>query len=44
MAGAKQCVEVPTGLGVFRIVSTSLSPEIYTPERSNAIYVVALQD
>ena len=29
--GGKQYVAVPTGLGVFRIVSASLSPEIYAP-------------
>ena len=40
----KQHVAVPTGLGVFRIVSASLSPEIYAPPSGNAIYVFALPD
>ena len=40
----KQYVAVPTGLGVFRIVSASLSPEIYAPPSGNAIYVFALPD
>ena len=40
----KQYVAVPTGLGVFRIVSASLSPEIFAPQSGNAIYVFALPD
>ena len=42
--GGKQYVAVPTGLGVFRIVSTSLSPEICPPPSGNAIYVFAVPD
>ena len=42
--GGKQYVAVPTGLGVFRIVSASLSPEIYAPPSGNAIYVFALPE
>ena len=42
--GGKQYVAVPTGLGLFRIVSATLSPEIFTPESGNALYVFALPD
>ncbi len=40
----RQYVAVPTGMGVFRIVSASLSPEIYVPDSGNAMYVFALPD
>ena len=40
----RQYVAVPTGMGVFRIVSASLSPEIYVPQSGNAIYVFALPE
>ena len=40
----RQYVAVPTGLGVFRIVSASLSPEIYVPQNGNAMYVFALPE
>ena len=40
----RQYVAVPTGMGVFRIVSASLSPEIYVPQNGNAIYVFALPE
>lgn len=40
----KQYVAVPTGLGLFRIVSAEMSPEIFAPESGNAIYVFALPD
>ena len=40
--GGKQYVAVPTGLGLFRIVSAALSPEIFAPQSGNAIYVFAL--
>ena len=43
-AGGRQYVAVPTGLGLFRIVSASLSPEIYAPPSGNAIYVFALPE
>jgi alcohol dehydrogenase (cytochrome c) len=39
-----QYVAVPTGLGLFRGLSASLSPEIFTPETGNALYVFALPD
>ncbi len=42
--GGKQYVAVPTGLGLFRIVSATLTPEIFTPESGNALYVFALPD
>ncbi len=42
--GGRQYVAVPTGLGLFRIVSASLSPEIFAPQGGNAIYVFALPD
>lgn len=40
----KQYVAVPTGLGLFRVVTSSLSPEIFSPEGGNALYVFALPD
>ena len=43
-AGGKQYVAVPTGLGLFRAISATLSPEIYSPESGNALYVFALPD
>ena len=43
-AGGKQYVAVPTGLGLFRMVSATLSPEIFSPETGNALYVFALPD
>jgi alcohol dehydrogenase (cytochrome c) len=43
-AGGKQYVAVPSGLGVFRIVTATLSPEIFSPESGNALYVFALPD
>ncbi len=43
-AGGRQYVAVPTGLGLFRIVSASLSPEIFAPDSGNAIYVFALPE
>ena len=43
-AGGRQYVAVPTGLGLFRSVSAALSPEIYSPESGNALYVFALPE
>jgi len=43
-AGGKQYIAVPTGLGLFRILTASVSPEIYSPENGNALYVFALPD
>ena len=42
--GGKQYVAVPTGLGLFRGISATLSPEIFTPESGNALYVFELPD
>jgi alcohol dehydrogenase (cytochrome c) len=38
----KQYIAVPTGLGVYRALTASVSPEIYQPEDGNAIYVFEL--
>ena len=43
-AGGTQYVAVPTGLGLFRTVTAVLSPEIYSPESGNALYVFALPE
>jgi alcohol dehydrogenase (cytochrome c) len=43
-AGGTQYVAVPTGLGLFRGISATLSPEIFTAESGNALYVFALPD
>ena len=40
----RQYVAVPTGLGLFRGLTASLSPEIFTPETGNALFVFALPD
>ena len=42
--GGTQYVAVPTGLGLFRAISATLSPEIFTPETGNALYVFQLPD
>ena len=42
--GGKQYIAVPTGLGGFRNVQRSLSPEIYFPNTGNAIHVFELPD
>ena len=43
-AGGKQYLAVPAGLGIFRGLTASLSPEIYQPESGNALYVFTLPD
>lgn len=43
-SGGTQYVAVPTGLGLFRGISATLSPEIFTAESGNALYVFALPD
>ena len=43
-AGGVQYVAVPTGAGLFRSVTATLSPEIYQPVGGNALYVFALPD
>ena len=40
----KQYIAVPTGIGGFRQVQRTLSPEIYTPNTGNAIHVFELPD
>ena len=39
-----QYVAVPTGLGLFRAISATLSPEIFAPQGGNALYVFELPD
>ena len=41
-AGGRQFVAVPTGLGMFRGMTATLSPEIYQPTGGNALYVFEL--
>ena len=43
-AGGTQYIAVPTGLGLFRGLSATLSPEIYSSDTGNALYVFALPD
>ena len=38
----EQYIAVPTGMGVFRVLTSAMSPEIYQPEGGNALYVVKL--
>ena len=40
----KQYIALPAGLGIFRSATATLSPEIYSPESGNALYVFALPD
>ncbi len=40
----RQYVAVPTGIGVFRALTATISPEIYQPGNGQAIYVFALPD
>jgi alcohol dehydrogenase (cytochrome c) len=42
--GARQYVAVATGLGVFRALTSTISPDIYQPEAGNALYVFELPD
>jgi len=43
-SGGKQFVAVPTGLGVFRALTSLISADIYQPEGGNALYVFELPD
>ncbi len=43
-AGGKQYIAVPTGLGIFRSITATLTPEIYQPTNGNALYVFELPD
>ena len=40
----KQYIAVQTGMGVFRAMTSLISPDIYQPEGGNTIYVFELQD
>ncbi len=40
----KQYVAVPTGMGVFKLMTARLSPDIYQPQGGNALYVFELPD
>ena len=40
----RQYVAVPSGLGIIEEVQAKLTPEIFTPESGNALYVFALPD
>ncbi len=40
----KQYIAVPTGMGVFKLMTAKQSPDIYQPAGGNAIYVFALPD
>ena len=40
----KQYLAVQTGMGVFRAMTSVISPDIYQPEGGNTIYVFELQD
>ena len=38
----RQYIAVPTGIGVFRALTATVSPEIYQPINGQALYVFAL--
>lgn len=40
----EQYIAVPTGIGVFRLLTAKQSPEIYQPHGGNALYVFKLPD
>jgi alcohol dehydrogenase (cytochrome c) len=40
----RQYVAVPTGIGVFKLLTARQSPEIYQPNGGNALYVFKLPD
>jgi len=35
---------VPTGMGVFRAMTSVMSPQIYQPANGQALYVFSLND
>jgi len=43
-AGGRQYVAVPTGMGVFKLLTAKQSPEIYQPNGGNALYVFTLPE
>jgi alcohol dehydrogenase (cytochrome c) len=40
----KQYIAVPTGIGVFRALTATVSPQIYQPANGQALYVFAMPD
>ena len=40
----RQYIAVPTGIGVFRALTATVSPEIYQPTNGQAIHVFALPE
>ena len=42
--GNKQYVAITSGMGVFRALTATISPDIYQPENGNAIYVFELEE
>jgi alcohol dehydrogenase (cytochrome c) len=40
----RQYIAVPTGMGVFKLLTAKQSPEIYQPNGGNALYVFELAD
>ena len=42
--GKKQYVAITSGMGVFRALTATISPDIYQPENGNAIYVFELEE
>ena len=40
----RQYIAVPSGAGIFRGLTATLSPDIYQPETGNALYVFTLPD
>jgi len=42
--GGNQYIAVPTGLGVFKLLTAKQAPEIYQPNGGNALYVFKLPD
>ena len=41
---SKQYIAVPTGMGVFKLLTAKQSPDIYQPNGGNALYVFELPD
>jgi alcohol dehydrogenase (cytochrome c) len=42
--GGRQFVAVPTGMGVFRLMTARQSPDIYQPNGGNMLYVFELAE
>jgi alcohol dehydrogenase (cytochrome c) len=40
----KQYIAVPTGMGVFKLMTARQSPDIYQPQGGNALYVFEHED